>query len=77
MKKNLKKYLALCTLILATILACQKEDQITSQDSSVTTEITLKNENVDTERIAEVLREYKGREIEASFIGRVINENNE
>lgn len=77
MKKNLKKYLALCTLILATILACQKEDQITSQDSSVTTETILKNENVDTERIAEVLREYKGREIEANFIGRVINEDNQ
>ncbi|AXG70013.1 hypothetical protein KORDIASMS9_02242 [Kordia sp. SMS9] len=75
MKKNFKKYLALCTLILVTILACQKEEQI-PQDA-VTATTTQKAENADSERIERALREYKGREVEGNFIGRVIDEDNQ
>jgi len=75
MKKSLKKYVALCTMVLMTILACQQEEQ-TPQDASTAT-VTQKAERVDTERIQNILQEYKGREIEANFIGRIINENNQ
>lgn len=76
MKKSLKKYLALCTMILVTILACQKEDQI-SQETSSSTEITQKAERVDSERIERALSEYKGRRTEGNFIGRVIDQENQ
>ncbi|WP_298512558.1 hypothetical protein [uncultured Kordia sp.] len=75
MKKSLKKYLALFTIMLVTVLACQKEDQAPQDTTATATEIIQKAERLDSERIAAVLNEYKGRRTEGNFIGRIINEN--
>jgi hypothetical protein len=76
MKNKFQKYLALCTIILVTVLACQKEDQ-SFHDTSTATKITQKAYNVDTEQIKQALNELKGREVEASFIGRIIDQDNQ
>jgi hypothetical protein len=76
MKQILNKYIALSALILVTVLACQKEEQSIHENSSAS-EIVQKAYNVDTEQIQNVLREYKGREVRADFIGRIIDQNDQ
>jgi len=76
MKKQLTKYLALFTVIAVTLLACQKDNEPLSETSS-SIELKRETSNVDTERLQGVLREYRGREIEANFIGRIIDQNNQ
>lgn len=73
MKKNLNHYVMLCSLILMTIFACQKEDH-TIYDTSSSTEISPKKKGVDTKAIDNALKEHKGEEIKRNFIGRIINE---
>ncbi|PTX63482.1 uncharacterized protein UPF0560 [Kordia periserrulae] len=74
MKKSLKKYVTLCSLVLISILACQKEEQIV-QETSSSNQITQKYEGVDSDEIKNALQHYKGRETEGNFIGRVIDDN--
>ncbi len=71
MKKNLLKYVAVFAIIAIAILACQKENEL-QIETSVTTEVAQKTERVDTNQLTEILREYKGRSVEANFIGRII-----
>ncbi|MEM6684492.1 MAG: carboxypeptidase-like regulatory domain-containing protein [Bacteroidota bacterium] len=76
MKKSFQRYLALCTLLLVTILACQKEHQSLDEITTATT-VTPKVNSVESEQLQRILKEYKGKEIKSNFIGRVIDENNQ
>ncbi|MBC8757463.1 hypothetical protein H2O64_22525 [Kordia sp. YSTF-M3] len=75
MKKKLTKYLLLVTVLLATMIACQKESEPLLENSS-DIETTQKEYGANSEHLAQVLSESKGRLTEANFIGRIIDDGN-
>jgi len=74
MKKSVTKYLALFAIIIATILACQKDNEPVLETSS---SVEVKRSTVDSGQLEEKLREYRGRRVRANFVGRIINESNQ
>lgn len=75
MKKKLTKYVLVVAVLVATMMACQKESEPLLENSS-DVETMRKASRDNSEHLAQALRESKGRLTEANFIGRIIDDGN-